>query len=700
MPKNIFYRPYDLITPDGIIKSLRLINQKEVEAIVEIEKIHPTFLGYQINPSSLFFNIKSTFAQLGINGVSEQVEFLPKIDKAQVKVRFKAFNAIGEELLSHLIVGIYVGKLFAADERRRVHKPDYLMRLLGKTDEDGNPLLILGEEYKSEQIIEQPEKNRTIVKIPLMPGFWVYDEAIHGFIPTIVRGLQQKDTSFRKFLYLHQNHILGERKIPKDGILLVRTMAMNIRTLFARVVQEELPKGYNHASADIIEPQQQTGDIFEFHGQSEEEIHSVPLEFYTLEPFREHFFFTDRDLLHECLEKPEKLFTAFQTAPDEKAATFVVKGDQLIRLSKEDWIRSDLPPEDPLFIPPETRKDKTTLERFIHAQGIYTIAKAMQEGMITSQGIILTTFFPSPPLKSFLINEKVTRCLKAIYFRTPSKMHGDFFSHDDRAFLLDLAKASVDVFWVDFKYKLLLKYIMRADKNSGMFVPIHKVEDFKKAIFFGVYGSKLMDTESKEELKELFAGLLEMQKGLDHPMMNPDISIVITTGGGPGVMATGNKIANDLGILSCGHAVDFTKPHEQIELIEEVNPYIQAKMTYRLEHIIIRQAEFSLDFPIVFTGGMGTDFELLLELLRIQVGMRAAAPILLFGSPDYWKQKITPKYLLNRKTGTIHGSEWVSNCVFCVQNSHQALSLYYKYFTNRLQLGKDYPPTDEGFVIL
>lgn len=103
--------------------------------------------------------------------------------------------------------------------------------------------------------------------------------------------------------------------------------------------------------------------------------------------------------------------------------------------------------------------------------------------------------------------------------------------------------------------------------------------------------------------------------------------------------------------------MDFTKPHEEVELIEEVNPYIQAKMTYRLEHIIIRQAEFSLDFPIFFTGGLGTDFELMLECLRIQVGMRSPAPILLFGSPDYWKQKITPKYQLNRKTGTIKVAE-------------------------------------------
>jgi len=699
MPRNIYARPFDLITPDGKIIDLNKISEEKVEAVIEIDSISSIFLGFEIDSNLIHFNIKSTFAQLGVNGIGLEYEFLPKLNKARVKVEFKAFNKIGVTLLQYITTGIYCGKLFAADDRRRVRKPEYLSKLLGKTDYEGNPLLILGEDYKSEEIIEQVEKNKTIVKIPLNPGYWVYHDNILGLIPTIARGLLDPKMSFRNFLFLHQIHLDGPRHIPKKGLLLVKTMTMNMRTLFAKVVPEELPKGFQHATADIIEPQQETGDIFEFHGTSDLEISHIPLEFYTLEPYRENSFFLDRNLLQCCKENPEKIFTAFETAPSDKSATFIVKGEQLVNLSKDDWIQSDLPTDNNLIIPPESRQQKADLDNFIRSQAIYPIAKSMQDGLITSQGIILSTYFPTPPLKTLLLNEKVTQTLKSIYFRTPSRTFGDFFSHDDRAFLQDLAKVSVDVYWVDFNYKLLLKYILRSDKDSGMFVPIDRVQDFKNGTFFGVYGSKLVTPENTQEVKNLFKGLLEMHKELDHPLLNPETSIVISTGGGPGIMNMGNKIANELGILSCGHAVDFTKPHEDIEMLEETNPHIQVKMTYRLEQLIIRQSEFTLDFPILFQGGFGTDFELLLELLRVQVGMHPAVPILLFGSPHYWQQKITPLFQINRKTGTIRGSEWVSNTLFCVQNHKTALSVYYKYFTNRLPLGKDYPPQNLGFVI-
>ena len=321
----------------------------------------------------------------------------------------------------------------------------------------------------------------------------------------------------------------------------------------------------------------------------------------------------------------------------------------------------------------------------------------MQEGHITSHGILLSSHFLAPVLKSFLLNERVTRCLRAIYFKTPSATHGDFFSHEDRALLHDLAKASVDVYWVDFKSRLLLKHVLRTSWDSGMFVPIERVDDFKTSVFFGIYGSSLQDTDFKGILIDLFKGLQEMKKDLDHELFNPEVTLAISTGGGPGAMATGNQIANELEILSCGHAVDFTQPYDSVLNKEEMNPYIQAKMTYRLEQLVVRQSEFRLDFPILLTGGVGTDFELALEKLRTQVGNKPPGPILLFGEPEYWRSKISSNYHTNLRVGTIKGSEWVSNTFFVVQTAKQALSVYFKFFTNQLPIGKDHPPAKDGF---
>ena len=37
--------------------------------------------------------------------------------------------------------------------------------------------------------------------------------------------------------------------------------------------------------------------------------------------------------------------------------------------------------------------------------------------------------------------------------------------------------------------KQILKYVVRVEKESGMFVPIKLEETFRKSCFFGIYGS-------------------------------------------------------------------------------------------------------------------------------------------------------------------------------------------------------------------
>jgi hypothetical protein len=48
--------------------------------------------------------------------------------------------------------------------------------------------------------------------------------------------------------------------------------------------------------------------------------------------------------------------------------------------------------------------------------------------------------------------------------------------------------------------------------------------------------------------------------------------------------------------------------------------------------------------------------------------------------------------------GTIKGSEWVSNCFFCVQKAEQGLKIYREFFQGTLPIGKHGPIYEEGFV--
>ena len=73
--------------------------------------------------------------------------------------------------------------------------------------------------------------------------------------------------------------------------------------------------------------------------------------------------------------------------------------------------------------------------------------------------------------------------------------------------------------------------------------------------------------------------------------------------------------------------------------------------------------------------------------------------MLLFGTPDYWRQKITTRYQCNLQTGTIAGSEWVSNCFYCVENGQQGLQVYRQFFSGTLKIGINGPVYEDGFAI-
>jgi predicted Rossmann-fold nucleotide-binding protein len=693
---------YDLATPDGSITDLIHLNERIAQATVFIQNISPKFVGFQIDVQSVFFNIKSTLAQLGINGKGLAYELDLKNHCAQVQVQLEALGPIAIEMLKLLQVGSAIGKLFAADERRRVRDPDYIARMFGRSDRWGRPLLSLGGLHGSNDLILDTVDGRAVAFLTLQNGRIDYDASIYGFLPTLAKALMA-NTKMRDILRLHQEwKPLVPRNVTEDEILLVRTLPLHIRTLFARVVNALLSLGYYHTTASILQPDTfASGDIYELFGKSKREITDIPLEFYTLEPYREYVFFSDRDQLQSSLEDSKVLFDAFETAPkplDHKAAIYIVKAQQLKDLKPEDWIVREPRLHDFPGLLHSTRQ-ALMVERYIEQQPSYPFLKSIDNGAITSQGILLTRYFPSPLMKRMLLSNQVQRCLKGIYFLYPSSSNLNFFSAEDRALLHDLDKFAIPVYWVDKTSAQILQYTQKPERDSGLFVPIHNVETFLKSTVFGIYGSNLMADQFKNQLRTLFQGVLDMRSQVTHPLLNKHTPLTLVTGGGPGAMEIGNQVAKELHILSCANIVDFRAKEGDPVINEQLqNPYIEAKMTYRLDKLVERQAEFNLDFPIFLTGGIGTDFEYSLEEVRRKVGSVTITPILLFGDVEYWTEKITSRFKCNLKTGTIKGSEWVSNCFFCIQTAEQGLKVYREYFQGTLPIGKNGPIYENGFV--
>lgn len=691
-----FHLLYDLITPDGYISSIDYETRK---AVIDIENIPSHFVGFDIDQTAVFFNVKSTLAQLGIHAETEHIELCRQKRTVRVHIHFFPTDPIGAELISMLQIGSHVGRLFAMDDRRRVREPYYLERMFGRIDINGDHLLSFGKHEDERQFQLEKDNGRVVAKLPLLDGTWGYDERIFSLLPTISEALKLNRFRLREMIKIYQKHSpnLPRQFVPGEQ-LLVKTMPLHIRSVFARVVDEHLPSGYTHTAASILEPTTKaSGDIYELFGNSDQQIDTIPLEFYTLEPYKEHVFFADRDQLQASLENPQTLFNAFETGPEPremKAATFVVKGDQLLNLKPEDWIGQDSEQKEyPGIFDIDMQAD--LVERYISLQPAYPFLKAIEDGDITSQGILLCRYLPTPVLKRMLLSDLVAPFVKAIYFEQPSQKHGDFFSQEDRATLLDLAKFGVPVYWVDKQTQNVLLYVPKGDKDAGLFVPPEKAREFSSATVFGVYGSNLLEYDLAGELERLLRGLLDLKETSDHPLFNPETPITLVTGGGPGAMRVGNEAAKKAGILSCANICEFSglTVNEQKQ-----NPFVEAKMTYRLEKLVERQAEFNLHFPIILIGGIGTDFEYSLEEVRRKTGVTDPTPVLLFGPKEYWKEKISARQKCNDKYGTIKGSEWVSNCFFCVENAIDALAIYRDYFSGKLVTGPKGPSYPDGFV--
>ena len=694
---------YDLITPDGTITSIEKLSDKTADATVFIKNISQAFVGFQIDPSRVFFNIKSTLAQLGVDGIGQEYDLDPKNHCAQIKVRLNAHGNVAVEMLKYLPVGAFLGKLFAADERRRVRDPDYLSRMFGRSDRWGKPLLLLGGLHGSNDLILDKVDGRTVAYLTLQNGRMTYNDSIYGYLPTLGKALTTNlDT--RNTIRLHQEwNPFMPRNVQEGEILLLKTLPLHIRTVFGHVVNDLLSHGYKHTTASVLQPDTNaSGDIYELYGDSKREITDIPLEFYTLEPFREHVFFADRDQLQASLENSSVLFKAFDTAPKPinlRAAVFIFKGEQLLNLKPEDWITRETRMQEFPGISQGARQ-ALMVERFITQQPSYPFLKAIDEGYITSQGVLFARHFPSPFMKRMLLADQVQRCMKGIYFYFPSAEHDEFFSSEDRAMLHDLFKFGIPTFWVDQISGKILQYVQKPDRDSGLFVPREHIDAFLKATLLGIYGSNLKEGDFAIELKKLLEGLIAMRQEMNHPLLSPRTPLALVTGGGPGAMAVGNRIAREVGILSCANIVDFRHREDKTIVIEEQheNPYIDAKMTYRLDKLVERQAEFNLDLPIFLEGGVGTDFEFSLEEVRRKIGAVVANPVLLFGEPDYWEKKITSRYRCNLSSGTIRGSEWLSNCFFCIQTADQGLKVYRDFFKGTLPIGKNGPVYDLGFV--
>jgi uncharacterized protein (TIGR00730 family) len=119
-----------------------------------------------------------------------------------------------------------------------------------------------------------------------------------------------------------------------------------------------------------------------------------------------------------------------------------------------------------------------------------------------------------------------------------------------------------------------------------------------------------------------------------------DCDLIVSTGGGPGIMEAANRGAAEAGGKSIG--LNIVLPHEQAP-----NEYITPELCFQFHYFAMRKMHFLMRASVLvaFPGGYGTMDELFETLTLIQTKKIRPLPVILFGR-EFWNKAIDFDFLV------------------------------------------------------
>jgi len=153
---------------------------------------------------------------------------------------------------------------------------------------------------------------------------------------------------------------------------------------------------------------------------------------------------------------------------------------------------------------------------------------------------------------------------------------------------------------------------------------------------------------------------------------NDDCDLVVSTGGGPGIMEAANRGAHDAGGKSIG--LNIVLPHEQAP-----NPYITPELCFQFHYFAIRKMHFLMRAKalVAFPGGYGTMDELFETLTLIQTKKIKPLPVILF-CDEFWSTAVNFDFLAAE--GVIAPED--KDLFYCVETAEQAWEIISEFYYN------------------
>jgi uncharacterized protein (TIGR00730 family) len=153
-------------------------------------------------------------------------------------------------------------------------------------------------------------------------------------------------------------------------------------------------------------------------------------------------------------------------------------------------------------------------------------------------------------------------------------------------------------------------------------------------------------------------------------IIDDDCDLMVSTGGGPGIMEAANRGAHEAGGKSIG--LNIVLPHEQAP-----NEFITPELCFQFHYFAMRKMHFLMRARalVVFPGGYGTMDELFETLTLIQTGKIKKLPVVLFGK-EFWNTAINFDFLI--REGVIGPED--KNLFYMVEKAGDAWKIIRQFY--------------------